>query len=426
MGVLRRMAYAWQLLSVFNAIKENIWQSDDVIIDSMNMRMNYQATVSFLLTCSCLVTFNNWFGGEKPIECVHNQHNGLQMDFLEDFCLIHPKRISVRKENWEEKNLNLSREGDFKSLEHGCSKLGNGELVNCARDHIHDIYYYEWTAMFFIAQALCFYATRFIWKRWENGTMKYMKDAIHRKELTEDEQAKIAAEMLKERKDKNWNNVYATGYCVVELICYFNIICQWFITINFLGEIEEEWITEGYEKLNFFTLGFHVMKNINLPANSDSWLNFFTFGFHEMKNINLSANQTNPLIPLKMMFPRQSYCQFEMPGRGGGWNIYQMLCLLSLNIIHDKIFFAMWFLLMFLSFFSVFNFVKRSVLVFSQTMRRKKLQWTYLRKKSDDGPSSWTLLNRLSVTHSNYLFFDLFGQNFSKSLQEDAGETERD
>ena len=310
------MAYAWQLLSVFNAIKENIWQSDDVIIDSMNMRMNYQATVSFLLTCSCLVTFNNWFGGEKPIECVHNQQNDFQMDFLEDFCLIHPKRISVRKENWEEKKINLSREGDFNRWDHGCSKLDNEKVVNCTRDHIHDIYYYEWTAMFFIAQALCFYATRFIWKRWENGTMKYMKDAISRKELTEDEQAKIAAEMLKERKDKNWNNVYATGYCVVELICYFNIVCQWFITIAFLGEIEEDWITGGYDKLNFFNLGFHVMKNVKT---------------------NSSDTTKNPWIPLKMMFPRQSFCRFEMYGTGGYPSTYNFLCLLSLNIIHDKV-----------------------------------------------------------------------------------------
>ena len=149
--------------------------------------------------------------------------------------------------------------------------------------------------------------------------------------------------MLKERKDKNWNNLYITGYCLVELICYANIICQWFITVNFLGEIEETWITEGYEKLNFFTLGFHVMKNINLPANSGTWLNFFTFGFHEMNNTNLLTNETNPWIktnpwiPLKMMFPRQSSCQFQMRGRGGRDDFYNMLCLLSLNIIHDKV-----------------------------------------------------------------------------------------
>ena len=296
------MAYAWQLLSVFKAIKDNIWQKDDVIIDSMNMRMNYQAIVSFLLTSSCLVTFNNWFGGEKPIECISNKKH--EMDFLEDFCLINPKRISVREDNWIEEKLNTTREGDFIWSQHDCDDEGE----NCENLRVHEIFYYEWTAMFFIAQAICFYATRFIWKRWENGTMKYMRDAITRKELSEDEQAKIAAEILQERQDKNFNNVYSTGYCFTEFICYLNILCQWFITNYFLGEIEEGWITAGYNKLNFFSLGFHLLEN--------------------------KSNMT--WRPLKMMFPRQSYCRFQMFGSGGGPNTYTFLCLLSLNIIHDK------------------------------------------------------------------------------------------
>ena len=308
------MAYAWQLLSVFKAIKDNIWQTDDVCIDSMNMRMNYQATVSFLLTCSCLVTFNNWFGGDKPIECIGNK--GTKVDFLEDFCLIEPKRISVLNENWIEEKLNRKREGDFIYSEHGCQEK-EGKLVNkknevCDLRHVHDIFYYEWTAMFFVAQAICFYATRFIWKRWENGTMMRMRDSISQKEK-EDDQAKIAAEILQERQDKNFNNIYSTGYCFVEFVCILNIICQWIITNSFLGEIEESWITTDYEELNFANLGFHFLAHIS------------------------HSNETNPWLPLKLMFPRQSHCRLTMYGLGGGTNTQNFLCLLSLNIIHDKV-----------------------------------------------------------------------------------------
>ena len=76
----------------------------------------------------------------------------------------------------------------------------------------------------------------------------------------------------------------------------------------------------------------------------------------------------------------------------------------------------MWFLLSFISLLSAFNLVWRIVLVQSQTLRRKKLQWTFLKKREDDGPSSHDLVNPISVTHSNYVFFELFGQNFTKSL----------
>ena len=79
----------------------------------------------------------------------------------------------------------------------------------------------------------------------------------------------------------------------------------------------------------------------------------------------------------------------------------------------------MWFLLSFVTLLSAVNLVWRIILVQSQSMRRIKLKWTFLNKSSDSdtgGPGSWTLLNPISVTHSNYLFFELFGQNFTKSL----------
>merc|ERR1711936_183922 len=113
---------------------------------------------------------------------------------------------------------------------------------------------------------------------------------------------------------------------------------------------------------------------------------------------------------------RQSFCRFSMYGLGGGQNTNSFLCLLSLNIIHDKIFLAMWFLLSFVTLLSALSLVWRIVLVQSQTLRRMKLQWTYLQKREEGGPRNHDLVNPISVTHSNYLFFELFGQNFTKSL----------
>ena len=282
------MSYAWQLLSVFNTIRTTIWQEDDVIIDSLTMRMNYQAAVSFLLTSSCLVTFNNWFGGDKPIECITNQNS--KPDYMEDYCLIYPKKIYVSQECWDQDDFDKTKEG----VDRGCLKD-------------HRTFYYEWTAIFFVAQAICFYVTRFIWLRWENGTMKYLKLTIDKPGMDEDKRAEIAAEIIKERKDKNFNNIYSTGYCFVELVCYVNILLQWKITNSFLGEIEQDWITPNYSVLNFNSLGLHFLVN----------------------------NQSS--LPLRMMFPRQSLCRFNMTGTGGHTTVLNNKCLLTLNIIHDKV-----------------------------------------------------------------------------------------
>ena len=255
------MAYAWQLLSVFKTIKDNIWQDEDVIIDSLSMRMNYKATVSFLLASSCLVTFNTWFGGEKPIECISNTLNRPGDTYMADYCLIHDKRISVNQECWNNGNWNIT-----------VTDMQNQEGTLCdgrESSNVHIITYYEWTAIFLVAQALCFYATRFIWMRLENGVMKYMKATLDKPELTEDKKAQLAAEIIKERHEKNFNNLYSVGFCFSELLCHLNLILQWKITNLLLNPIEQNWINRtSYDFLNvldFYRLGIqflvHVLKD---------------------------------------------------------------------------------------------------------------------------------------------------------------------
>ena len=57
--------------------------------------------------------------------------------------------------------------------------------------------------------------------------------------------------------------------------------------------------------------------------------------------INLGRNIcdwcSRPWLPLRMMFPRQSLCSMKYHGSGGGTNTLHASCLLTLNIIHDKV-----------------------------------------------------------------------------------------
>ena len=76
----------------------------------------------------------------------------------------------------------------------------------------------------------------------------------------------------------------------------------------------------------------------------------------------------------------------------------------------------MWFLLMFLTLLSTVSLLKRLALLSSKTLRRQKLKWTYLNRDKDGKFHSKTLLEPLAARHSDYLFFEIFGQNFSKSL----------
>ena len=76
----------------------------------------------------------------------------------------------------------------------------------------------------------------------------------------------------------------------------------------------------------------------------------------------------------------------------------------------------MWFLLVFISILAVISALTRIALVSSQSLRRQKLKRTYLNRDKDGKYHSWEYLNSISVRHSDYFFFEIFGQNFSKSL----------
>ena len=99
--------------------------------------------------------------------------------------------------------------------------------------------------------------------------------------------------------------MYSFGFCFCEFLCLLNIVLQALITNRFLGTIETDWY-EG--SINF----------INLGRNICDWC-------------------SRPWLPLRMMFPRQSLCSMKYHGGGGGTNTLHASCLLTLNIIHDKV-----------------------------------------------------------------------------------------
>ena len=272
------MAYAWSLLGVYKNIAKQIWEEDGPKIDSTTLRLNYKVTVSFLLVSSCVVTFHNWFGlGEIPIECICH---GEKPSYLDDYCWLHPKKISIAQDKWDADHFNDRLEGiginteltDWKD----CSKN------NCDEPDVFASHYYQWTAFFLLFQAICFYVPRFVWVRWENGTMAFFKKTLDVTDKTDEQKADIAAEMLIERSEKGFNDMYSLGFMVSEVVSVVNIIFQWVITTGFLGTIDTDWAVGS---INFYNIGWKVMTG--------------------------GDDCTRPYLPMRMMFPRQCSCVFQ-------------------------------------------------------------------------------------------------------------------
>ena len=287
------MSYAYSLLSIYQEIKNLIWSEEDVIIDSMATRLSYKTLTSFLIFSSVLVTFHSWIGASKPIFCITSRED--TPSFVNDYCWIHPKGLSLAEASWDSTSTNFLSEGLWYNMNPNKPDF--------------ESHFYEWTPFFFLFQAISFYVTRFIWRRWENGTMSYFKKTLSDKNMDDDKKADIASEMIIERSIKGFNKLYSFGYIFSEFICLLNIVIQFIVTTRFLGTIETKWENDPIS-VHFFGLGWTV--------------------FLHMKS--------RPWQPLRMMFPRQANCPaFEYIGSGGGVERVNPICLLPLNVIHEKV-----------------------------------------------------------------------------------------
>lgn len=272
------------------------------MIDSTVMRINYKFTTSFLILSSCIVTAHSWFGGKKPIDCFCNEDPDKPEKcpdfFINDYCWIHPKNINTHSSQWTDGVLDNRLEGIvFKDSD----RTQNVEKLTD---------FYAWTPFFFLFQAVFFYTTRFIWYRWEGGIMRFFKKTLDSAKSNE-EKAKLASEVIIERTTKNFNDLYSFGYCFCEAFSLGNIIVQIFVVNNFLGGDFKTDQGKDAQVYNFLTLGLQFIKSVMAK---DAYI-----------------------VPLRMMFPRQSTCRFTKMGGGGRMTATHARCLLTLNIIHDKV-----------------------------------------------------------------------------------------
>ncbi|KAJ9578451.1 hypothetical protein L9F63_005321, partial [Diploptera punctata] len=171
--------------------------------------------------------------------------------------------------------------------------------------------YYQWVPFILFLQGALFYMPHWIWKNWENGTIRAITTGLRGTYLEEkserNKQKKLLANYL--LRSMHLNDKYATGYLMSELLNISNVVSSNFHTI-FLGGA-------------FLTYGLDVLK--------------FTFQDQETR--------TDPMIAV---FPRQTKCTFHKYGSSGTIEQHDALCVLSLNVINEKIFVVLWYWLVIL------------------------------------------------------------------------------
>lgn len=292
------------MITLFASVK-NLLKIHHIYIDGLVFRLHYRATVLILLSASILLSCRQYFG--DPIHCI--QRDVKQIKALENFCWIHSTFILPHVWN-STIGIEVPHPG-IDTHKPGINKEYHG--------------YYQWVAFVLLLQGIFFYLPRYLWKMWENETMKSFSLNLQ-DPLLPDADSLISHKLLAQSLHIHWGhfNGYFKRYIYCELLTLINVLGQMWLLDTFLGG-------------SFTTFGIKVIQ----------WTEW---------------DQEYRTDPLVRAFPRMTKCQFHDYGSSGDVQRVDALCLLPLNILNEKIFVFLWFWMVMLSCLTSLVLVYRLIL----------------------------------------------------------------
>lgn len=153
-------------------------------------------------------------------------------------------------------------------------------------------------------------------------------------------------------------NTYAYKYFFCEFLCLLNILTQILATDVFL---------DG----QFISYGFQVLQHSQL-LQICFWSYLRVNGTPPLSNeaASVSSDDSQPAPnPFTFVFPRMTKCTFHFFGASGDVQRKDALCLLPLNVFHEKIYLFIWFWFAFLLLLTVLLILIRILMVLAVRAR---------------------------------------------------------
>lgn len=363
-------------------------------IDNSVFRLHCKAT-AFMIFVSCTVVSVGQFFGD-PIDCIVDT---IPQGVMDTYCWIHstftlPKHVKGEI-GWE------------------VAHPGVAPVLNY-EEEVVEHKFYQWVCFTLFVQGVCFLLPYSLWKRWEGGRVAKLipqEDLCHALHdsrmpgfataaaLIEKQKAQIAIGKMKDYFiTKNHFNYrehrhYFLKFTFCEFLNFVNVLCQIFFLDLFLGGV-------------FTTYGSDV----------------------------LAMSQEDPENrndPLNSVFPKVAKCTFNKYGPSGTIENYDGLCILSLNIINEKIYILLWFWFVFLSTVSAIQLVWRAFSIISGRMREFILRGqSRLLAGPDDvtlccynmSMGDWFILVQIGNNIDSHIYADLIQQiarSFKKIMDEE-------
>lgn len=178
-------------------------------------------------------------------------------------------------------------------------------------------HYYQYIPIMLFLQAVLFYLPHYLWKSWENGVI-----------------ASICKQLHEHRFDptnffeSNYNLIYylQNSLLLNKTLVYKYYICHWFLLLNLGFQIL---VMDFVFNHQFISYGIDTL-----------WYYFIDKDIYGLRGLNNDFAQLNN--PMDFVFPKITACTFLALAQGGR-HVEQYVCVLPLNIIHDKFYLFLWF-----------------------------------------------------------------------------------
>ncbi|XP_014477296.1 PREDICTED: innexin inx2-like [Dinoponera quadriceps] len=301
------------MLDLFAPVK-CLLQEESVCIDNVVFRLHSRVTVLLLVICTVLVSAKQYIG--EPISCMTDA--SIDKDSVNAYCWIYSTFTVSR-------HLNGVPGRDV-------ANAGIGQAL--PNDEVRHHRYYQWVCFVLGLQAILFYVPRALWGVWERGTLGLLSRDLASPFLRDVWTAERKQQLVDyfTKTNLHGHNFYALSFLACELLNLLNSVGQIYLLDVFL---------EG----QFRRYGLLV------------------------SSFALEGSPHDRIDPMARLFPKMTKCVIHTFGPAGSVQTHDMLCVLPLNVVNEKIFVVLWFWLVFLAGSGLLAVIYR-ITVFSQFRAR--------------------------------------------------------
>jgi len=317
---------------------------EEINIDNWTFKLYYKVSVVICMAGATIGIASQYFG--DPISC---EFQGISSDLAQDYCWIHGSSYIPPQYQAHMKCIvdQYDRQGKrFKSA-----------------DDAPDTSYYQWVVFVFAFQAAIFYLPFKLWTVLEaNLVASFGTDGKSPVMLSEDAKYDdgVVQEAVIEKFVKYYkaifhhNSWYFANFVMCEILNFVLLFAQFQMTDNFLSKKFRWYGWEAFEYYYYYT---------------------------EEERRSPEMGLKNPMC---RVFPTVTSCNLPNVGAGGGEQVHNGLCVLTQNIINEKIFLILWWWYAILAPISVAFFFYRICTIMFDGIRFSLLYKTVRSKYDDD------------------------------------------